>query len=614
MIREQGMALDSEQQIPDTESRSTLDCLRECSSLAGIDDAALIMLASEAAHFSLPAACALFNEADAADGCYVLASGRLGVKDPVSGAWANSIGRGEIVGESGWLLGAPRSATVIALRDSELIWLPSAVLNRTAQQFPALGLAAARLCAQRLRRLHRHERPMAHARLFALVPNSSDIDLAGFARGLLTELSRFGRAELVWDVHAHSHTSAWFDRIAESNDYVIYVADASPSAWTHQCCRQADSLLLLARADRRPSPWPHELAFGQTPIAARKELVLLHSGRLLAGAAARWLEHTTVNGHHHVVTDSDIARVARLASQRGIGLVLSGGGARGFAHIGVLQALREQSIEVDFLGGASIGAIMAAGAALGWNDAQMRERYQRSFVATNPVNDYTFPLVALARGRKVTRLLQREFGDVSIEDMPRPFFCVSANLNSGRICEHRSGPLWQALRACVAIPGVLPPVFRGDDVLVDGAAINNLPVDMMQMHRPGYVIGVDVGADRSFTARASVPAGPPLWRIFSRSRSGRRRINIFQILFRAGMINSATTALAQRTLADVLIIPALENIDLLDWKAFDKAIHAGYLSTRRQIDEIVKLEPHRGQQLRARSATRVGLPMTTDRR
>ena len=231
---------------------------------------------------------------------------------------------------------------------------------------------------------------------------------------------------------------------------------------------------------------------------------------------------------------------------------------------------------IDFVGGASIGAIIAAGVAMGWGEEEMRLRYRRSFVDSNPVNDYTFPLVALTRGRKVARLLEREYGDVLIEDLRTPFFCLSADLNAARAVEHREGAVWRALRAAVAIPGMIPPVFRGDDVLVDGAAINNLPIDIMHARAPGLVIGCDVSADHRI-APAPLVNGPPLWKLFSR---GGRRINIFQILMRAGMVNSVSGAAAQRSLADVLLKPPLAGIDLLEWRAFDRAIEAGYQYAR----------------------------------
>jgi NTE family protein len=101
--------------------------------------------------------------------------------------------------------------------------------------------------------------------------------------------------------------------------------------------------------------------------------------------------------------------------------------------------------------------------------------------------------------------------------------------------------------------------------LVDGAAINNLPVDFMQSHAPGFVIGSDVGADHNF---------------------GARRVNIFQILMHAGMVNSAASERAQRELADVLLKPPLANVDLLNWQAFDRAIEAGYLYARTTLEAL----------------------------
>ncbi len=255
-------------------------------------------------------------------------------------------------------------------------------------------------------------------------------------------------------------------------------------------------ILLAAPAGARAQPWAPGVAEAALARGARVELALLHDERIEAGAAARWLEFSPVALHHHILDTADLGRLSRLLTRRGVGLVLSGGGARGFAHLGIIRALREARVPIDFVGGSSIGSIIAAGVAMGWSDEEMRMRYRRSFVDTNPVNDYTFPFVALTRGRKVSRLLEREYGDVHIEDLRQPYFCISTNLTAGRALEHRSGRLSEALRASVAIPGVMPPVYRGGDVLVDGAAVNNLPVDIMHSHAPGLVIGSDVGADR----------------------------------------------------------------------------------------------------------------------
>jgi len=582
------MALEEERSSAAQELRRAIDCLRGSADLTDLAPAALEALAAGAVHFSLPAGDLLFESGSTPDGVYLVASGRLGVRMGGSSRWMAEIERGEWVGESGWLLKEPRSASVVALRDTELLLLPDALLDAVAAESSQFSLAIAQLCARRLRRSNINL-PRKRARVFALVPNSDEIDVIEFATQLAGELERSGRVELVWDVRATTHTSAWFSRIEELNDYVIYVADPTESGWTRQCCRQTDVIVGLARARAQPRAWPNSVTGAAIGRGARIELALLHEGTFAPAAASRWLKLLPASLHHHVVDSADMGRVARLLTRRGVGLVLSGGGARGFAHLGVIRALREARVPLDFVGGASIGAIIAAGVAMDWSDEEMRLRYRRSFVDTNPVNDYTFPLVALTRGRKVSHLLQREFGDVLIEDLQQPFFCVSANLTTGRLFEHRDGLLYSALRAAVAIPGVMPPVFLGEEVLVDGAAINNLPVDIMQRHAPGLLIGSDAGADYSFSAGAGATDGPPLWKFFARSRSGKRRINIFQILMHAGMVNSVSGAAAQRTLADVVLKPPLANIDLLNWHAFDRAIEAGYEYARRALEELPDL-------------------------
>jgi NTE family protein len=580
------MALEEEPSSAGLDLRGAIDCLESSADLKGVPAAALDALADGAVHFSLPAGDVLFESGSTPDGVYLLASGRLGVQVAPGNHLAAEIERGETVGEAGWLLKEPRGARVIALRDSELLLLPDGVLQAVAERWSEFSLAIARLCARRLRRSNTLKRPLARARVFALVPNSQEIDALEFATQLVAELGRAGRAELVWDIRAITHTSAWFNRLEELNDYVVYVADPTDSGWTRQCCRQADVILGLAHADAPSQSWPQSVTGPAAGRGARIEIALLHQGRFAADAAKRWLASMPVAQHHHIIDGADLGRLARLLTRRGVGLVLSGGGARGFAHLGVVRALREARVPLDFVGGASIGAIIAAGVAMGWSDEEMRVRYRRSFVDTNPVNDYTFPLVALTRGRKVSRLLEREYGDVLIEDLRLPFFCISANLTAGCALEHREGLLSQALRASVAIPGVMPPVFRGDEVLVDGAAINNLPVDIMHRHAPGLVIGCDAGADYSFAANPAPADGPPLWKFFARGRGGKRRINIFQILMHAGMVNSVSSLAAQRTLADVMLKPPLANIDLLNWHAFDRAIEAGYEYARRTLEQL----------------------------
>jgi len=163
---------------------------------------------------------------------------------------------------------------------------------------------------------------------------------------------------------------------------------------------------------------------------------------------------------------------------------------------------------------------------------------------------------------------------------------VSANLTTGHGSVHRQGELWRWLRASVAIPGVLPPVFHGGDVHVDGGAINNLPVDVMRRSNTGVIVGIDVGADETFTTDAAEPEVPSLWNLPAWIRHQRRRPGILRILWRAGMINSDAATAAGRQQADLVMHPPLAHIDLLAWKSFDQAIEIGYRHANEQLAQL----------------------------
>jgi NTE family protein len=552
---------------------------------SGLESATVRAIASEVEWLSLPGGSTLFTAGEPPDAMYVVLSGCLGV---FSSQQARHIGRvvaGDAVGEMGLISGRARSATVIALRDTELARLSREAFDRVFTRYPQAMLRIAQLTVNRLES-SQSGAVLAHgARTFTIIPQGIEIDAAAFASALVNSLSTFGRTQLVWSVRGAAHTSHWFNMVEASNDYVVYVADATPTSWSKLCVRQADALLLLANAESEATGWPALGAQRDTHGTAtqRSELVLLHDGAIRNGTAARWLANHPGITHHHVRGPDDIARIGRLVTGRGVGLVMSGGGARGFAHIGIVKALREAGIPIDLVGGTSMGGIIGAGVAEGWALEELKERLWRSFVATNPLRDYTLPVVSLVSGRKVSTLLRREFGDGGIEDLPLPFFCVSSNLTTGHSAVHRTGMLWRWLRASVAIPGVLPPVLHNGEVLVDGGAMNNLPVDYMRELGRGPVIGCDVGADRAFTGHSDDIDVPPLWKLMSWLRGGRRRPNIFQILWRAGMVNSTAMTALHREKTDLLLQPPLEQVDMLDWKAFDRAIAAGYEYTLRRL-------------------------------
>ena len=279
-----------------------------------------------------------------------------------------------------------------------------------------------------------------------------------------------------------------------------------------------------------------------------------------AAPAEAWLRHFPVRFHCHLRlrSDTDMARLARYVTGRGLGLVLSGGGARGFAHIGVIKALRQARIPIDLVGGTSMGAIIAAGVALEWDDKEMYERMHAGFVRSNPLDDYAFPLVALTKGRKVERRLRRHFADARVEDLWRPYFAVASNLSNGEVTVMRNGVLWRALRASIAIPGLLPPVIENDDVLADGGLMNNLPCDVMDAMRRGPVIGVDVTRYRSFDM-SNVRTRSMIHRLLVPSDYDGPEI--VSLLLRAATVGGTLQTRSSRDHADLVLDPPLPSIE-----------------------------------------------------
>lgn len=558
--------------------------------LKDLDPQQLRDLSSEIEWFSLPGGATLYESGQPADGLYAVVNGALGIyltRTNGGVQYAGQVCGGEVVGELEVISDQPRTATVIALRDSEVARLSNRSFELLLEKNPQSMRQIARIMALRLDALQRTgRRARALPKTFAIVPNGGAADGAEFGAQLVDCLRSLGRAELVLYERAHEQTSHWFHRLERANDFVVYVTDVRPSNWTKLCLRQADSVLLLARMGEDVRSWS-ALSGSQEQAQSSQatEIVLLHHGAGPPTRCGDWLDMRTCRRHHIVREQADVERIARLISGRGVGLVLSGGGARGFAHIGVLRALKEANMPVDAIGGASIGAIVGAGWAAGWDYPEMVERIRRAFVQSNPLNDYTLPIVSLVSGRKVSRLLQQAFGEVDIEDLRLPFYCVSSNLTSNEVSVHRRGLLWYWLRASAAIPGVLPPVCRGQQVYVDGATMNSLPVDVMQDVMTGTIVGVDVGNDQGFSSATDSMDVPAAWNAPAWLRGRGSRMSIMKILLRAGMVNSTVTSVGQRQQTDLLLQPPLASIDLLDWRAFDRVVQIGYQHAIESIDK-----------------------------
>ena len=496
---------------------------------------------------------------------------------------------GEVVGEMALISGRPRSASIVALRDSELVRLPSEAYDDLVERQPQKVLQLTRALVRRLERSISAGPSGLPARTLALIPLSPGVPVEGVARGLQAALRAQGFSTAIFDSALAGHGSAWFHRAEAERQLVLYQGtpqrDGTTDGWTLRCLRQSDRVVLLADGTAAPPAAPPKLAAADL---ARSDLVLLQPAEAARpGPAAPWLRvlpGLALHLHLRAGRTADLARLARRVTGTAPGLVLAGGGARGFAHLGAIRALREAGVPIDRVGGTSMGAIIAAGLACGWDEAEHLARTRAAFVDSKPLSDVTLPLISLFRGRKVVELLQTHFGDLAIEDTWLPFYSVSTNLTASRMVVERRGPLWRALRASISIPGVLPPVVADGEILVDGAVINHFPADVMASIGRGPVIGVDIAGGRALAAEVeSLDAG--VLRNLFRLRRGQAP-GIVSILTRAGTVSSTAQAKALRRQLALFLEPPLESIDLLDWKSFERGVEIGYRHTAEVLERI----------------------------
>ena len=566
----------------DPEHRRLAERLATLPLFTGIGREALQALAATLHWQQLPAGELLFDQGDNADALYLLIYGRLiALHEMPNGDWRHvgSVVSGHAVGETALLTDRPRNARVVALRDSELLRLDRADFEALLAQHPQPMLRLARAA---LRRYSEDQQQPPLPRCFAVLPATPGVDVASFARDFAAALGGETPPELI--APSPTDTSAAPGGREERSARLIYLGNDDAS-WNERCARQSDVVLFLADATQEPDRC-QRLPLPQGHSQIERLLVLKGHDAIRHGSTRQWLDaFPAASQAVHLRDDAAMARLGRRLSGRATGLVLSGGGARGFAHLGALRALREAGHAIDYVGGSSIGAIMGAGVSCGWDDDWLREVNYRNFVISKPVSDWTLPLVSLYGGRRVVRLLREAFGERDIEDLPIPFFCCSSSLTSGRLIVHERGRLWQWLRAASAIPGVLPPVLSGGEVLVDGGVIDNLPVREMRERVSGRVFAVDAGGDNTLQTSLEEFELPPWWQLLPRLWRGRQRPRITQILLRAGMVNSDATTRRWSRHADLLIRPSLPDIDLLNWKAFDRAYDAGYRAAAEALEK-----------------------------
>ncbi len=570
-----------------TESEDRVRQLARSGLFQGVDEGLLERLAGEVDWVVLGAGDTLFEEGDEADSLYVIVRGRIRVI--AGGETVAELGRDEPLGEMGLLASQPRSATARAVRDTELACLDRPTFERLLREEPATLGWLTRRVAERVTPSARHRHAPRARTIVVLAAVSPDVR-ERFLHQLEVALGRVGPCVVVREQPAELAETV--DAHEESGTSVLLVPD---QGWGQAALGQADRVLVLVDAKTQPA------LRGDLELLARldphgdgvaEELVLVQpSGRALPSGTDGWLALRPFGAHHHVregMPPADIDRVARHLAGRSIGLVLGGGGAKAFAEIGAVRALREIGVPIDLVGGSSIGAVIAAQVAAGWDPRVMAETDTREFQKLRLDRRITLPTVALLSVKAAAAMFERMFGDAQLEDLWIPTFVTTVDLSRGALAVRRRGRVATWVRASASPPAIWPAVADTDGSLhIDGAVLDNLPVATMRSLGAERVIAIDVSVTDDFRVAPGSPEVASALTPWRRPDPDSPRYpNLLKVLNRTAQVTSLGARDRARSDADVLIAPEFPDVGLTAYSTASRVIAAGYAEAKKVLESI----------------------------
>lgn len=550
----------------------------------------------------------LFRQGDSVQALHVVAVGRLrAYASAGEGEQAlGEIGALETIGEIVMLAGERHTATVRAMRDSAVLSLDREALMELLRQYPEALLKISQVVIARLLdRLRNPDPGPPGPRTLCLLPASPGVDVHTLGAQLQACYGQLGRVCLIDaatvdaalgagiarsrfdDAGNNDRLVRWLSALEREYSYLIYLADDQPGPWSRRCMRQADRILVLANegsGSARQTPMLRLLA--ETDVEAVISVALrVKRGALADCDPLGWCQAAGAESHYFLRDAQDVPALARSLIGQAVGFVLGGGGARGFAHLGLLRAARELGIPIDLIGGTSMGAFIGALYAEGRTVEEITELMRETFVQRNFLNDYMLPRVALLRTRKFRQRLGSIFGERRLEQLATPFFCVSTSLTRGVAVVHESGRLRDWVGTSMAVPGIAPPMVWNEELLADGAVVNSLPADVMRQFGRGAVIACDVSSDTAL--RAEGVSGPDFDALFHWTGLSPRP-GLFDILLRSATLSSAGSSRGQAAHADCLIRMPTAGVGLFQWKALDRLLDSAY---RHALVELEAFKP-----------------------
>ncbi|MCH9757073.1 MAG: patatin-like phospholipase family protein [Gammaproteobacteria bacterium] len=563
----------------------------------------------------------LIKQNDTSDCLYVLMFGFLrAIKEEVDGTSKiiGELSAGSVVGEIGCLFDEPRTASVYTIRDSVLLKMTRAGFNVLLEKHPRIMMGIVRQSVKRLVNPKKYS-PKRDVSCFCLIPAGNYRDIEKFSHAFVEKLSKYGETLLlthdIADKLYGSHldesslnsvsTFSLFQELESKYRFLVYVA-TDKNAWANRCIGQTDKILLVGQDGEDPSlgELEHFLFNKKNEILPAIELVLLFNNKTKKPSETKaWFHHRHLSTHYKVRQPytKDLERVVRLITGNALGLVLSGGGSCALSHVGVIRALEEANIPVDYIAGTSMGSIIGGLLAQEFDAQTMTEMLVEELGKFQNGLDYTFPIVALIKAKLLDKLLRSSLGSkTKIEDLWQKYFCVSTNITTNELQVHEQGLLWQAVRSSLSLPGILPAVFDEDkQIFVDGGILNNLPVDVMTNRIQGGKILASSILRRNIcpstlTYEEYTSSG---WNLFfkyfllpkikkNHENAKKHFVNIASIIQDSMIVGSNNHQEAMIKQADYNIIMDLNQFNMVNFSTIQEIIDSGYQQAIMSLEAI----------------------------
>jgi NTE family protein len=549
----------------------------------------------------------LMAQGEPSDSLFVVLHGALTVRRSGDSAPIAEIRAGELVGEIGFFANLPRTADVIAIRDTSVLVLTREAYQTLAEDSPTivealLAALARRFITQTARLTPIHTSPKA--RTVALIqggyepwPIAFDQRMRHGLAAADAEVVDLARVQATFPGRALDapEITDWLNKIEQMSPLVVYFASREVSTWTRKAIRQADVVVFVCLGNAPAGALTEIEAFACDvhPASARR-LIRVHDQRQgEVTETVAWLSRVPSFMHHHVALEDqvDFDSFIRFLFGRAVGFVAAGGGSFGSAHVGVYKAFRERGVVFDIFVGTSVGSAMTAGFAKNREAEDLERGTHEIFVRNRSLRRPTWPRYALLDHKVFDRALADQYGsNCLIEDCWRPFAAIATNLSTHNLELIRSGLLWQAVRASSAIPGLLPPFYTADGaMLVDGCLIDNVPLAQMHQLKSGPNLIVHFGDPKVEMFGVEYAALPGRLELATAMLMPFRKKllpaapNAINVLWRSLVAHQRYDTLPTAPLDHVMRPPFVPGIGITEFERHTDIFRASYLWARELI-------------------------------